>query len=61
VTLPALSHHERAVAAVTIDLSPGEVVTLAHTLSSGPEQPGRPDVDVTPGLGGDSLRVDGSC
>lgn len=61
VTLPALSHHERAVAAVTIDLSPGEVVTLANTLISGPAQPARPDVDVTPGLGGDSLRVDGSC
>jgi len=61
VTLPTLTHHDRAVAAITIDLSPGEVVTLSHTLESGIDQPGRPDVDVTPGLGDDTVRIDGRC
>jgi len=47
-----LEHEGRQVAAQTIDLAPGDERVLTFSLTSGPQQPDRPDVRVTPGMPG---------
>jgi hypothetical protein len=45
-------HDTRPVAGATIELAPGQTRILTYVVSSGPDQPGAPDVRITPGVPG---------
>jgi hypothetical protein len=45
-------HDSRPVAGATIELTPGQTRTLTYVVTSGPDQPGDPDVRITPGVPG---------
>ena len=45
-------HGTRPVAGATIDLKPQQTRTMTYIVTSGPDQPGEPDVRITPGVPG---------
>jgi len=56
-----LKHEGRRVAAQTVDLAPGQTRELSFDVTSGPGQPGQPDLRMTPGMPGNNGTVSASA